>query len=122
MPPNAYSRRGSHLREHLLFLLLLLTLNVFAPPALAQNAPPAPADKSEQQKAAYAALAHRYGMTPAELAVAFVASRPFVGSTIVGATTLAQLEVNLKACARKLDPEVVAEIDAVHLKFTNPAP
>lgn len=72
--------------------------------------------------AAYAALAHRYGMTPAELAVAFVASRPFVGSTIVGATTLAQLEANLKACARKLDPEVVAEIDAVHLKFTNPAP
>lgn len=57
MPPNADSRRGSHLREHLLFLLLLLTLNVFAPPALAQNAPPAPADKSEQQKAAYAALA-----------------------------------------------------------------
>ncbi|MGP0843805.1 hypothetical protein [Serratia sp. CY83965] len=57
MPPNAYSRRGSHLREHLLFLLLLLALNVFAPPALAQNAPPAPADKSEQQKAAYAALA-----------------------------------------------------------------
>lgn len=57
MPPNADSRRGSHLREHLLFLLLLLTLNVFAPPATAQNAPPAPADKSEQQKAAYAALA-----------------------------------------------------------------
>ena len=57
MPPNADSRRGSHLREHLLFLLLLLTLNVFAPPAPAQNAPPAPADKSEQQKAAYAALA-----------------------------------------------------------------
>ncbi|MCD4630403.1 hypothetical protein LOS08_24040, partial [Proteus mirabilis] len=45
MPPNADSRRGSHLREHLLFLLLLLTLNVFAPPALAQNAPPAPAVK-----------------------------------------------------------------------------
>lgn len=56
MPPNADSRRGSHLREHLLFLLLL-TLSVFAPPALAQNAPPAPADKSEQQKAAYATLA-----------------------------------------------------------------
>ena len=61
-------------------------------------------------------------LPPAELAVAFVASRPFVGSTIVGATTLAQLEANLKACARKLDPEVVAEIDALHLKFTNPAP
>ncbi|WP_369606349.1 mechanosensitive channel protein [Serratia marcescens] len=57
MPPNADSRRGSHLREHLLFLLLLLTLSVFAAPALAQNAPPASADKSEQQKAAYAALA-----------------------------------------------------------------
>lgn len=72
--------------------------------------------------AAYAALAARHGMQPAELAIAFVASRPFVSSTIVGATSLAQLETNLRACARPLDADVLEEIDALHLQFTNPAP
>jgi len=72
--------------------------------------------------AAYAALARRHGMTPAEMAIAFVAGRPFVGSTLVGATSLPQLEENLRACARRLDAGVLAEIDAVHLQFTNPAP
>lgn len=72
--------------------------------------------------AAYTALARRHGMTPAELAIAFVASRPFVASTIVGATSLPQLEANLDACARRLDAAVIAEIDALHLQFTNPAP
>lgn len=72
--------------------------------------------------AAYADLARRHGMTPAELAIAFVAGRPFVGSTIIGATSIGQLEENLRACSRTLVPEVLAEIDALHLQFTNPAP
>ncbi|MBP1128654.1 small-conductance mechanosensitive channel [Serratia sp. PL17] len=60
MPTTAYSRFGSHLREHLrLFpLLLLLTVAVASPRAIAQ--PPqnaAPGDQTEQQKASYAALA-----------------------------------------------------------------
>ena len=72
--------------------------------------------------AAYAALARRHGMTPVELAIAFVAGRPFVASAIVGATTPGQLEANLRAAGRRLDEGVLAEIDAVHLQFTNPAP
>lgn len=72
--------------------------------------------------AAYADLARRHGMTPAELAIAFVAGRPFVGSVILGATSLAQLKGNLRACERRLDNQVLAEIDALHLQFTNPAP
>jgi aryl-alcohol dehydrogenase-like predicted oxidoreductase len=72
--------------------------------------------------AAYANLACRYGMAPAELAVAFVAGRPFVGSVILGATSLAQLEANLRACEKLLDNHILAEIDALHLQFTNPAP
>lgn len=71
---------------------------------------------------AYAALARRHNLTPSELALAFVAGRPFVGSTIVGATTLTQLNANLRACERSLDAGVLAEIDALHLQFTNPAP
>ncbi|HMZ76637.1 MAG TPA: aldo/keto reductase [Zoogloea sp.] len=71
---------------------------------------------------AYAALAQEAGLSPATLAQAFVAGRPFVASTIVGATSPAQLEENLAACARVLEPAVVAQVDALHLQFTNPAP
>ncbi|CAI1827343.1 Small-conductance mechanosensitive channel [Serratia entomophila] len=57
MPPNACSRFSSHLRERLFPLLLLLMLSSAVPLALAQGAPTAPADRAEQQKASYAALA-----------------------------------------------------------------
>lgn len=72
--------------------------------------------------AAYAALARRHGMTPAEMAVAFVAARPLVGSVILGATSVVQLEANLDACERRLDAQIMGEIDAIHLQFSNPAP
>ena len=72
--------------------------------------------------AAYAELARRHGLTPTQLALAFVRSRWFVASTIVGASTLAQLEENLAAIETPLSPEILAEIDALHLRYTNPAP
>jgi aryl-alcohol dehydrogenase-like predicted oxidoreductase len=51
-----------------------------------------------------------------------VASRWFVTSTIIGATTLAQLAENIDACALTLSDEVLQEIEALHLRYTNPAP
>lgn len=72
--------------------------------------------------AAYAELARRHGLTPAQLALAFVYSRWFVASTIIGATSLAQLEENLAARELTLSPELLAEVDAIHLRYTNPAP
>ncbi|MFN3984421.1 MAG: aldo/keto reductase [Rhodocyclaceae bacterium] len=71
---------------------------------------------------AYAALARQFGLTPTQLALAFVYHRPFVASTIIGATSVAQLEENLAAWAVRLDAEMVAAIDDVHLRYTNPAP
>jgi len=71
---------------------------------------------------AYAELAHRHGLSPATLALAFVFRRWFVTSTIIGATTRTQLEENLAAWQFPLAREVLDEIDAVHLRFTNPAP
>jgi aryl-alcohol dehydrogenase-like predicted oxidoreductase len=44
-------------------------------------------------------------------------SQGFVGSTIVGATSLAQLKENLQACSRVLDTHILAEIDDIHLQF-----
>ncbi len=72
--------------------------------------------------AAYVELAQRHGMTPVQLALSFVASRWCVGSTIIGATTLAQLKENIAACVQPLAEDVLQEIEALHLRYTNPAP
>ena len=71
---------------------------------------------------AYCALAASRGLTPVQLAIAFVASRPFVTSTIVGATSRAQLAENLDAFATTLDRQTLEAIDEIHLRLTNPAP
>ena len=72
--------------------------------------------------AAYAELARRHGLTATELAIAFVARQPLVGSAILGVTSVGQLEVNLRAAALQLQDEVLDGIEAIHLQFTNPAP
>ncbi|MBK8119589.1 MAG: NADP(H)-dependent aldo-keto reductase [Sulfuritalea sp.] len=72
--------------------------------------------------AAYAELARRHGKTPTRLALAFVASRNFVASTIIGATTIEQLRENIDGCAGTLSDEIVQEIEALHLRYCNPAP
>lgn len=72
--------------------------------------------------AAYVALARAHGMTPTQLALAFVASRGFVASTIVGATTLEQLSEDIDACGGTLSDEILKEIEALHLRYCNPAP
>jgi aryl-alcohol dehydrogenase-like predicted oxidoreductase len=71
---------------------------------------------------AYAALARQHGLSPAQLALAFVHHRPFVTSTLVGATRLEQLRENLEAFDIVLSKAVLAEIGTLHLRFTNPAP
>ena len=45
-----------------------------------------------------------------------------VASTIIGATSMAQIQENIAAYQVKLSPEILKEIDAIHLRFTNPAP
>jgi aryl-alcohol dehydrogenase-like predicted oxidoreductase len=72
--------------------------------------------------AAYVALAKKHGLTPTQLALGFVRSRWFVASTIIGASSMAQLKETLPATLTPLSPEVLAEIDAIHLQYTNPAP
>ncbi len=81
-------------------------------------------DKPNVQPAvtAYAELARAHGLSPAQLALSFVMHRWFVGSTIIGATSLAQLEENLGAWEKPLSAELLAEIEALHLRYMNPAP
>lgn len=72
--------------------------------------------------AAYVELAHRHGLTPLQLALGFVRSRWFVASTIIGASSLGQLKETLPATHAPISAELLAEIDAIHLRYTNPAP
>jgi aryl-alcohol dehydrogenase-like predicted oxidoreductase len=72
--------------------------------------------------AAYAELAQRHGLTPTRLALAYVASRGFVTSTIIGATTMEQLRENIDGCVETLSEDVLNEIEALHLRYSNPAP
>ena len=59
-------------------------------------------------------------MTPAQMALAWCYSRWFVASTIIGATTLAQLKENIDAADTVLPAHVIAAIDAIHARIPNP--
>ena len=71
---------------------------------------------------AYAELAQRHGLTPTQLALGFVHSRWFVASTIIGASSLAQLQETLPATQTPMPAELLAAVDEIHLHYTNPAP
>ena len=70
----------------------------------------------------YTALAAEHGMDPAQLALAFVNQRPFITSTIIGATTMAQLAANIASVELELDKSVLKRIDEVHRSHPNPSP
>ncbi len=72
--------------------------------------------------AAYVRIARDHGLDPAQMALAFVNSRGFLTSNIIGATTMAQLEDNLASESLKLDPSVLDAIDEVHRRIPNPCP
>jgi aryl-alcohol dehydrogenase-like predicted oxidoreductase len=70
----------------------------------------------------YVALARTRGLDRAQMALAFAASRPFVTSTIIGATTLAQLKTDIEGCLLRLSDAVIQEIEQLHLTYPNPCP
>jgi len=71
---------------------------------------------------AYLGIAQQRGLTPVQLAIGWLRSRWFVGSIIVGATSVGQLEESIAASQVDLDRETLAEIEAVQLRYPNPAP
>ncbi len=70
----------------------------------------------------YVALAKAHGLDPAQMALAFVKSRAFVTSTIIGATSLAQLKTNIDAFELSLSDTVLAAIEEIHLDCPTPCP
>jgi aryl-alcohol dehydrogenase-like predicted oxidoreductase len=78
--------------------------------------------KGRAATAAYVALAREHGLDPAQMAIAFVTSRPFVTSAIIGATSRAQLETDIDSVGLVLADDLLAEIDAVHAGNPFPCP
>ncbi len=78
--------------------------------------------QADAATAAYVALARERGLDPARMALAFVNGRPFVTSTIVGATDLDQLAVDIASIELRLDQETLDAIDAIHKLYTYPCP
>jgi aryl-alcohol dehydrogenase-like predicted oxidoreductase len=67
-----------------------------------------------------ARIAAEAGIAPVTLAVAWTLAHDFVGSTIIGATRVDQLEDSLRASDVKLSPEVLAACDAVAKEILYP--
>lgn len=70
----------------------------------------------------YVELAEKFELSPVQMSLAFVESRPFVTSTIIGATTMDQLKENIESIDLNLSEEIFKEIDKIHKEFPNPAP
>ena len=70
---------------------------------------------------AYAALARERGISLVQLALGYVKSRWFLGSTIIGATSMAQLRENIDAAQFELDDETLHRIAQIQAHFPNPA-
>lgn len=68
----------------------------------------------------YLALAKRFGLDVAQMAIAFALTRPFMTSVIIGATSTEQLSNDLKAVELDLSPELLADIDSIHRRYPRP--
>ena len=70
----------------------------------------------------YFKIAKKYKISLTQLSQAFVNSRDFVTSNIIGATTMEQLKENIDSINISLDEHILNEINSVHESIPNPAP
>jgi len=72
--------------------------------------------------ARYLDIAEKHGVSLAQLSLAFVNTRPFMTSNIIGATTMEQLKENIESINIELSDDILKEIEDVHHQIPNPAP
>jgi len=70
----------------------------------------------------YVALAREHDLDPAQMALAYVNTRPFLTSNIIGATNMTQLKSNIDSINLHLADEVVEGIEKIHTEHPNPSP
>ncbi|MBM3521315.1 MAG: NADP(H)-dependent aldo-keto reductase [Alphaproteobacteria bacterium] len=78
--------------------------------------------RQEPATRAYVQLAREAGLDPVQMALAFVNTRDFVTSNIIGATTLEQLDTNARSIDVRLPADVLSRIEAIHAQNPNPCP
>jgi aryl-alcohol dehydrogenase-like predicted oxidoreductase len=74
-------------------------------------------DKATQK---YIELANSHSLDPCQMALAFVNSRSFVSSTLIGATTMAQLRRNIDSISISLSEDVLNGIEAIRREYPHP--
>lgn len=77
---------------------------------------------AERAMELYFGIAEKYGVDPAQMALQFVTTRPFVTSNIIGATTMEQLKTDIDSINLELTEEMLKDIEAAHLAQPNPCP
>ncbi|KAJ9182284.1 hypothetical protein P3X46_006299 [Hevea brasiliensis] len=79
---------------------------------------------SREATVRYIEMARKHGLTPVQLALGFTRDRPFMTSSIIGATSLDQLKEDIDAfltTERPLPPEVIADIETIFKRYKDPA-
>lgn len=71
---------------------------------------------------AYVDLANKHGVKPVQMALAYVNSRPFVGASVIGATSMEQLKDNVASDNVVLSDELLRSIECIHDDNPNPSP
>lgn len=77
---------------------------------------------AEPATRAYVELAREHGIDPGLMALAFVARQPFVTSSIIGASSMAQLEADMGCLDVTLSAELLAGLEDIHKRYTYPCP
>lgn len=76
--------------------------------------------QAEEATRKYVELAKQHSLDPSQMALAFVNSRPFVSSTLIGATNLQQLKINIDSISLNLSDEVMTAIEGIRREHPMP--
>jgi aryl-alcohol dehydrogenase-like predicted oxidoreductase len=79
-------------------------------------------ERSYEATRAYVEIAGKFNVDLATMALAWVNTRPFVTSNIIGATSMDQLKQNIDSIKFDLSKDMVDEIQKAHHNNPNPAP
>jgi aryl-alcohol dehydrogenase-like predicted oxidoreductase len=79
-------------------------------------------EAGREATAAYVALARDNGLDPAQMALAFLRTRPWVASVLIGATRMDQLETNIDSADIVLENPILKGIEAIQQRHPNPCP
>ncbi|NGN99475.1 NADP(H)-dependent aldo-keto reductase [Grimontia sp. S25] len=71
---------------------------------------------------AYVDLAKEFAIDPSQMALAYVNTRSFVASNIIGATTIEQLKTNIDSIDVELPEELLKRIEEIGQQYSNPCP